>query len=64
MTEIGKALNDLARHQMIVKLERDILTDLQVCEVECFSKTEYIMMLYELLESFTKKIGKGNDIHK
>ena len=62
--EIGRALNEYARHQMIVRLEQDILVDLTVCEITGADKTEYIMMLYKLLDSFVKKIGKGNDIHQ
>lgn len=42
--------------QMILKLETDILHDMQVCEVEGWDKTEYIRMLYEVLNHFMKGI--------
>ena len=50
--ETRKALQDLARLQMITKLEKDILFDLQVCEVEGWDKTEYIKLLQEKINSF------------
>ena len=53
--ETSKALNDLARHQMITKLYADIIRDMQVCELEDWDKLEYIKMLQDLLNSFTKK---------
>lgn len=48
-----KKLNELARHQMIVKLYADILRDMQVCEIEGWDRLEYIRMLQERLDSFT-----------
>lgn len=51
----SKALNDLARHQMIMKLYADILFDMQVCEVEGWDKLEYIRMLQDLLNDITRK---------
>lgn len=51
--ETAKALNDLARLQMITKLEADILRDMQVCEIEGWDKMEYITMLKELINGFT-----------
>lgn len=41
-----------ARLEMIVKLENDILMDMQVCKVEGWDKTEYIRQLQELLNGF------------
>lgn len=48
---IAKALNDLARHQMIYKLLADIRMDLAICEVEGWSKTEFINQLKQLINS-------------
>lgn len=50
--EVAKALNDLARHQQITRLEADILSDMQVCDIEGWDKMEYIRMLQDLLNSF------------
>lgn len=45
--EIAKRLNELARHKMIVRLLDDIRIDLMICEIEGWSKLEYIRMLQE-----------------
>ena len=47
-----KKYNELARHQMIVKLEEDILVDLQICEIEGWDKKEYLLQLQELINGF------------
>lgn len=52
--EARKALNDLARHQLILKLYADIATDMQVCELEGWDKMEFINMLYDILNHFKK----------
>ena len=53
-----KKMQELARHQMILRLYADILTDMQICEVEGWDKMEYIRMLQELINSFTEKESK------
>jgi hypothetical protein len=58
--EVAKALNDLARHQSITRLEADILYDMQVCDIEGWDKMEYIQMLQDLLNSFGGQDEKGN----
>lgn len=50
-----KALNDLARHQLILKLLQDIRTDMMICELEGWDKMEFINMLKEIINSFGKK---------
>lgn len=45
--ETAKRLNELARHKMIVRLLDDIRIDLMICEIEGWSKLEYIRMLQE-----------------
>ena len=42
-----KALNNLARHQMIVRILNDIQMDMIVCEICGWDKMEYIRMLQE-----------------
>lgn len=44
-----RALQELARHQMIVKLYADILRDMEVCEIEGWDRMEYINMLRRAL---------------
>jgi len=43
--QAAKALNDLARHQNILRILQDIRIDMEVCEVEGWDKTEYIRMI-------------------
>ena len=50
--ECVKPLNDLARLQMITRLENDILMDLAICDIEGWSKAEYINQLRELVNGF------------
>ena len=50
--DTGKALNVLARHQMIRRVYLDILVDLTVCEIEGWDKMEYLNELKELINSF------------
>lgn len=49
-----KALQDLARHQMILKLLEDIRMDMEVCELEGWDKMEYINMIRNAVNSFRK----------
>jgi len=49
--ETAKALNDLSRHKVIVRLLADIRIDLEICEIEGWDKTEYIKQLKKLLDS-------------
>lgn len=46
------AWNRLAREQMKLKLLADIRTDLIICEIEGWSKTEYITELQSMLNAF------------
>ena len=50
--ETRRKAQELARHEMIVKLEADILMDMQVCDIEGWDKTEYLKMLKDLLDRF------------
>lgn len=51
-----KLVNELARKRFELRLLADIRIDLSVCEIEGWSKTEYIDELSELLESLRKEI--------
>lgn len=53
--EVRKALQELARHQMIERLYRDILIDMAVCDIEGWDKTEYIRMIICLLDTLGKR---------
>ena len=51
-TNCVPSLNRLAREQMKLRLMQDIRTDLIVCEIEGWDKTEYLNELKELINSF------------
>ena len=53
--ETRKALQTAARHEMITRLEQDILMDMQVCELEGWDKMEYLHMLQDLINHFCNK---------
>ena len=55
------ALNNLARHQTIYNLYRDILIDMTVCEIEGWDKLEYLKLLKDVIKHFEKKENKSND---
>ena len=56
--ETRYAANQLARKQAIIRLEADILMDMQICEIEGWDKLEYIRQLQELLNSLTARRTK------
>ena len=49
------ALNDLARHQTICNLYRDILIDMAVCEIEGWDKKEYLNQLRSVIKHFERE---------
>lgn len=53
--ETRLALQKCARENMKLRLLKDIQIDLIVCELEGFSKTEYLFDLAELVNSFINK---------
>lgn len=55
--ETAKALNDLARHTAIVRILSDIRMDMEICEIEGWSKSEYLNLIRHLLDS----IGRQNN---
>ncbi|MBR1673588.1 MAG: hypothetical protein IJ703_01355 [Eubacterium sp.] len=50
--ERALALQRLARHQMIEKLYKDILVDMQVCKLEDWDQMEYIRDLQSCINHF------------
>ena len=55
--ETAKALNDLARHTAIVRILNDIRMDMEICEIEGWSKSEYLNLIRQLHDS----IGRQNN---
>ena len=49
----AKTVNMLARKKMIEKLLLDIKTDLMICEIEGWSKIEYLQELKIVINSFS-----------
>ena len=50
-----RKLQELARHQMIQRLYTDILTDMQICEIEGWDKLEYLRQLQEVIDRFFER---------
>ena len=46
--------NMLARHQTIERLQKDILFDIHVCQIEEWDHMEYIRMIRDMLEKLPK----------
>ena len=55
--DTARALNDLARHEAIVRILNDIRMDMEICEIEGWDKNEYLNLIRELLNSIG---GKDN----
>ena len=51
-TDERYVLQQVCRHQTIVKLLADIAADITVCELEGWDKMEYIKQLREMLNTF------------
>ena len=49
--DTARALNDLARHEAIVRLLNDIRMDMEICEIEGWDKNEYLNLIRQLLNS-------------
>lgn len=49
---IGRELQELARHQIITRLYADILADMAVCEIEGWDKMEFIRQLKTTIDHF------------
>ena len=53
--ETSKALNDLARHQLIVRILQEIEFDLMVCEIEGWDKRKFIRQIQSAVDKITKE---------
>ena len=60
-TNCAPSLNRLAREQMKLKLMQDIRTDLIVCEIEGWSKMEYLNELKELIDGFFEQAERSSE---
>lgn len=61
--ETRKALNRLAREKMKYQLLADISLDLAVCEIEGWSKTEYLNELKDMINELGGE-KNGPDINR
>ena len=46
--------NMLVRHQTIERLQKDILFDIRVCQIEGWNPREYIRMIRDMMEKLPK----------
>lgn len=46
--------NMLVRHQTIERLQKDIIFDIRVCQIEGWNPREYIRMIRDMLEQLPK----------
>ena len=53
--DTARALNDLARHKAIVRILNDIRLDMEICEIEGWSKSEYLNSIRKLLDSIGRE---------
>lgn len=53
--ETRKALNDLARHQLIVRILQEIKFDLMICEIEGWDKRKFIRQIQSAVDKITKE---------
>lgn len=53
--ETRYTLQKLARLQMIIRLEADILMDMKICDLEGWDRMEFIRQLQEIINSYGKK---------
>jgi len=50
-----KKLNQLAREQLKLKLLNDVLIDMNICRLEGWNATEYIIELQDMLQELLPK---------
>lgn len=54
-SETRYKLQQQARLAMICKLESDILTDMMICDIEGWDKTEYIRQIRAVINSYGER---------
>lgn len=45
--ETARAMNDLSRHKMILRILNDIRIDMEICDIEGWDKTEYVRLIQD-----------------
>ena len=55
MPETRKALNDLARHQLIVRILQEIEFDLMICEIEGWDKRKFIRQIQSAVDKIIRE---------
>ena len=53
--ETRKALNDLARHQLIVRILQEIEFDLMICEIEGWDKRKFIRQIQSAVDKIIRE---------
>lgn len=53
--ETRKTLNDLARHQLIVRILQEIEFDLMICEIEGWDKKEFIRQIQSAVDKIIRE---------
>lgn len=56
---VGRELQELARHQIITRLYADILADMAVCDIEGWDKMEFIRQLKTAIDHFALQEEQG-----
>ena len=59
--ETPRKLQELARHQFITRMYKEILFDMQVCETEGWDRMEFINQIREALNFTGGNNGRTND---
>ena len=55
MPETRKALNDLARHQLIVRILQEREFDLMICEIEGWDKRKFIRQIQSAVDKIIRE---------
>lgn len=52
--ETAKALNDLARHELYLRILQDIRADIEVCKLEGWDYKAHLLNLKKMIDGFLK----------
>ena len=53
--DTARALNDLARHELKLRILQDLRAYISICQMEGWDYREYLFDLIELIKGFVKK---------
>ena len=53
--ETAKALNDLARHELYLRILQDIRVDIEICKLEGWDFKEHLRNLKSMIDGFLKE---------